>query len=171
MKAKSIVIFSVVAVLLIGGSIATSYTLLKPKPVEKRFIVAEQHHIREVVRADSLIKPAQSVDLSFERSGRVAFVYKNVGDTVKAGDLLMKLDNGTEATLISQARALLRQRQAGLSAADVEIYQAAVDAAKADLDKTKTDTQATITTAQAAVDIAQNNLKLASGGDQSQIVG
>ncbi len=171
MKAKSIIIFSVAAVVLIGGSIAVSTVLLKPKQVEKRSVSAEQHHIREVVRADGEIKPAQSVDLSFERSGRIARISKNVGDTVKAGDTLMELENGTEATLVAQARALLAQKQAGSSATEIDIYQAAVDAANADLDKTKTDTQATITTAQTAVETAQNNLKLASGGDQSQIVG
>lgn len=170
MNVKNSLIFGTVAVVGIGGSIALSYTLLKPKPIEKRFVTAEQHHIREVVRADGTIKPAQSVDLSFERGGRIARVYKNVGDHVKAGDLLMELENGTEATLVSQARALLEQRRAGASDAEINIYKAAVDIAKADVDKTKTDGQATITVAQAALETAQNNLKLASGGERSQIV-
>lgn len=171
MKAKTILTLSVAAIVLIGGSVAASYALLKPKAIEKLFLSAESHHIREVVRADGIIKPAESVDLSFERSGRISRVFKHVGDTVKAGETVMELENGTEATLVEQARALLQQRQAGFSAADIDIYRAAVDAAKADLDKTKTDAQATVATAQSAVEIAQNNLKLASGGDQSQIVG
>jgi multidrug efflux pump subunit AcrA (membrane-fusion protein) len=170
MNTKNRIIFGATAVVLMGGSIALSYTLLKPKPVEKNFVTAEAHHMKEVVRADGTVKPAQSVDLSFERGGRIARVYKNVGDSVKAGEVLMELENGTEATLVSQARALLEQRRAGASEAEINIYKAAVDIAKADTEKTKTDTQALIMTAQAALETAQNNLKLASGGDQSQIV-
>ncbi len=171
MKTQKILLFGIVAMVLIGGSIALSYALLKQKPIEKRSILAGQHHILEAVRVDGVIQPAQSVDLSFERGGRIARLYKNVGDSVKAGDILAELENAAEGTVVSQARALLAQKRAGLSAADIDVYKAAADAARADLDKTKTDTQASVDTAQAAVDTAQNNLKFAAGGDQSQIVG
>ncbi len=171
MISKKYLLFGVVTVLLLGGSLAVSAALLKPQTIETVTVAAEQRHLQEVVHADGKIVPAQNVDLSFERAGRIAHVYKNVGDTVKAGEVLLELEHGTESTMIAQARAYLVQKQAGFSATEIDIYRAATDAANADLEKTKTDTQATITAAQSMVETAQNNLKLASGGDQSQIVG
>ena len=171
MISKQHLLFGGASVLLLGGSIGASYALLSSHAPEQRSVAVEARHLREVVTASGDIQPAQNADLSFERSGRIARVYKNVGDSVHAGDLLMELDNGTEGTLVAQARALLEQKQAGASSAEIGIYQAAADAAKADLDKTKSDAQASVLTAQSAIETAQNNLKLAAGGNQSEIVG
>jgi len=146
------------------------FFLLKERSPQYRTITPEKRHVQEVIHANGTVQAGQAVDLSFVRSGRVKTLAVAVGDTVKAGQMLAELDNGTEAAQIGQARAALDQRAAGSTPSQIAIYQAAVDAAQADLDKTKTDTAASVSTAQSAVDAAQNNLKLNSNGDQSQIV-
>jgi len=170
MKPKDLIIFLVISVLLVGGTAAASFYFLKPKEAALPFVSAETHHVQERVRTNGLVKASQDVDLSFERSGRVARVNATVGQHVKAGDILLELENSAEGAQVQQARALLAQKQAGSTSAEIAFYQAAVDAAKADLEKTKADTAATIATAQSAVETAQNNLKLADGGENSQIV-
>jgi len=169
MTKKSIFLIVGGAAVMCGVVGLTYWLLLKPTPVKYQYVSAEKRNVRETIKASGSIKPSQSVDLSFERSGRVSRVYVKIGDTVKAGQTLMQLDNSIEGAQVNQARALLNQRQAGTSQTEIEIYQASADAAKADLEKTKTDTAALVTTAQAALDAAQNNLKLASAGD-SEIV-
>jgi HlyD family secretion protein len=171
MKTKDLVIFLIISLAVVGGAGVGAYVWLKPSVPEIPFVTAEMHHLEERVRANGVVKASQDVDLSFERSGRVARVNATVGQHVKAGDVLLELENSAEGAMVQQARALLAQKQAGATSADIAFSQAAVDAAKADLEKTKADTAASIATAQSAVDTAQNNLKLANGGEDSQIVG
>jgi HlyD family secretion protein len=170
MSKKSIILIVAGALVMFGVVGVTYKLLLKPTVVAYQYATAEARNVRETVKAIGAITPSQSVDLSFERSGRVSRVFVKVGDAVKAGQTLMQLDNSAEGAQVLQARALLNQRQAGTSPSEIGIYQAAADAAKADLEKTKADTAAQITTAQAALDTAQNNLKIASSGDDSEIV-
>ncbi|HVM91129.1 MAG TPA: efflux RND transporter periplasmic adaptor subunit [Verrucomicrobiae bacterium] len=170
MKTKDLVIFLIISLVVVGGAGIGAYVWLKPSAPEIPFVTAETHHVQERVRSNGEVKASQDVDLSFERSGRIAHVNATVGQHVKAGDVLLELENSAEAAMVQQARALLAQKQAGATSADIAYAQAAVDAAKADVEKTKADTAASIATAQSAVDTAQNNLKLADGGEDSQIV-
>lgn len=171
MNRKQLAIFIAISVVLLGATGAAAYYLFREKPPEQHFVQAEARHINETVRTNGSVEAAQDVDLSFERTGRVAKATLKVGDHVKAGDVLVELENAAEGALVQQARALLQQKQAGATASEIAFYQAAADAASADVDKTKSDTAAAIATAQAAVDTAENNLKLANGGDESLVVG
>jgi RND family efflux transporter MFP subunit len=170
MKKSGIIIFASISILAIGGTSIAAYTLLQPKAVALSYVAAEKHHVKQIVTATGPVSASQNIDLSFERSGRIAVVAHNVGDTVKAGDVLMQLDNATEGSIVQQSQALLSQKQAGATDSDIAYAKAAVDAARADADKTKADTAATVSAAQAALDTAQNNLKLAAAGDDSAIV-
>lgn len=170
MNQKNILVF-VGVTLVVGGSVAlAARTLLRPQAPTYQYLSPTTHRLEERVQATGVVKPAQSVDLSFERGGRIALVQVNVGDTVRVGQPLVELDHTAESALVSQASALLRQREAGTSESEVAIYQAAVEAARADLEKTKTDTAASVSVAQAALESAQNNLRETSLGEESQIV-
>jgi RND family efflux transporter MFP subunit len=171
MKTKDLIIFLAIALVAVGGSGVAAYVWLKPSALQIPLVSAETHHLQERVRANGDVKASQDVDLSFERSGRVARVSATVGQHVKTGDLLLELENSAEAAMVQQARALLAQKQAGATSADIAFAQATVEAANADLEKTKADTASLIATAQSALDTAENNLKLANGGEDSQIVG
>ncbi len=171
MKKSGIIIFASISILAIGGTRFAAYELLQPKAVNLAYVTAVKHHVKQVVSATGPVSASQNIDLSFERSGRIAVVTHKVGDIVKAGDVLMQLDNATEGSIVQQARAMLDQKRAGSTPSEIAFYKAAVDAARADADKTKSDTDATVSAAQAALDTAQNNLKMASAGDDSAIVG
>ncbi len=167
---KKSILFTVAAVLIMGGSIAAALTVgTKPKTTPYTYVTAEKRTLREEVRASGAIIPSQNVDLSFQTAGRIARVNVKINDVVKTGDPLMELDNAAQAAQVAQARAMIDQKNAGATPADIAVAQAAADAAQADLEKTKADAASTIATAQSALDTAQNNLKLAEGGEGSQV--
>ena len=81
---KTIVIFSILAI--IGGVILGAYGYFGGnKFPDYDFITAEKKDLIQEVSVTGRVKPAESVDLAFERSGRVTSVGAIVGDKVKTG--------------------------------------------------------------------------------------
>ncbi|MDD4610645.1 MAG: efflux RND transporter periplasmic adaptor subunit [Patescibacteria group bacterium] len=163
---KIIVILGVLIILTIFGV----YYFTRTPKISYQYDEVEQGKIAEEVKADGQVKTAENVDLSFQVSGKIKEAKVQVGDKVKTGQILLTLDNADYAAQLAQAQANLNQKLAGPSEAEANIYKAAAEIAMADLEKSKTDTVGNINAAQAALDIAQNNLKLADGGQNSQII-
>jgi len=101
-----------------------------------------------MVAASAVVVPLNEARLSFTSIGRVTEVNVKVGDKVKAGDILVKLDTGileakikeAEANLLAaqiQVKYLIRigtdEKHLELAEADVQRAQALVDSAKASL--------------------------------------
>ncbi len=97
-----------------------------------------------VVTADGIIQPVQSADLNFIVPGTVAAVDVNVGDDVKKGDVLAKLDDAVVQEQIAQAEAAvalaqaqLTQLQTGATSAERTAAQAELDAAQKNFDRVR----------------------------------
>jgi len=99
---KKVFIYAVIAIAIIiglvvgfsngnGGEVAT---------------VTREDIIQEVA-ATGKVDPNQSVDLGFDKSGRVGSVYINIGETVKQGDTIAALDAGEISADLAKARAVL----------------------------------------------------------------
>src|SRR3989338_1502487 len=69
------------------------------------FILAKRGEIKEEVSVTGKVKPARSVELGFERAGRVSSSPVSVGDRVFAGEILMKLESSELAAELAQAEA------------------------------------------------------------------
>jgi HlyD family secretion protein len=65
--------------------------------------------------AEGALEPAQSVELSFGIGGEVAEVLVKEGDTVKAGDVIARLDSAAQRNAVAQAEAALAVAQANLA--------------------------------------------------------
>ena len=78
------------------------------------------------------MKPAESVDLAFERSGRVTSVGAIVGDKVKTGQVLLILDRRQLSAEVSRAAANVEGTKASLRQ-----YEAAVIREEANLEELK----------------------------------
>ncbi len=78
------------------------------------YITAEKSDLIQEVSVTGKVKPAESVDLAFERSGRVAGVSVRVGDTVHAGQILTQLESGELSAQLLQAQANLAAEEAKL---------------------------------------------------------
>lgn len=129
---------------LIGGGVAAlaiagfGWAFLSPTKIVYRYSTAARQKITETVSASGVIKAANGVDLSFERSGIIRRINVNAGDSVKAGEVLATLSNGVEAGQVAEAKAALETADAnyqrvlaGASGEDIAVSRAAVAAAEA----------------------------------------
>ncbi|MDD5750733.1 MAG: efflux RND transporter periplasmic adaptor subunit [Candidatus Pacebacteria bacterium] len=114
MKKKKLIIWisvpAAVVVLIAVGVIMNKIN--KPLPYE--FTTAKIQNIIQEVSITGKVKPANAVDLAFEKSGRVAGIYADVGDAVEAGDALAALDTSELQAQLKEAKAQLEIQQANL---------------------------------------------------------
>ena len=125
-----------------------------------------------VVVADAKVVPVQSAGLSVATNGVVAEVLVREGERVKAGDVLLRVENARQEAAVAQARAQLRRAEAqlaqlnsGARPQEIDQAQAAVEAARAQLAKVRvTGPPLDITIAEAEVRRAEAQLELLTLG-------
>lgn len=96
------------AVLVLGGLIAFNQN---GNGREETFVVRRGDFIKEI-SVSGKVTPAESVDLSFSETGRVANLNVKVGDKVTSGQILANLPTGTSFSELQAARANLAQKLA-----------------------------------------------------------
>lgn len=115
-------------------AVAVGYTYLAPQsPPQYITASVERGSISSVVRASGSVEAVVSVDVSSQLSGRVAEVFVDYNDSVKAGQPLARLDQGIFAAHVSETRAALMVAKAKL-----QFAQAAVERAKTAVDNAHT---------------------------------
>jgi HlyD family secretion protein len=92
------------------------------------------------VSVSGKVVPADTVDLAFNQTGRVAGVFADVGDIVPAGTVLASIENGDVRGEVLQKEAALEAAQADLDALkrgarpeEIAVSQGAVDSASVTL--------------------------------------
>lgn len=151
-----VVVVLLVAFLTIGGG----SNLISPKPTPAP--IAALVDYENLVTASGTLVPVKRANLAFRVPGQIAQISVKVGDQVKAGDVLMRLEASEAEAAVKAVRATLAQLQAGATKEDLAIAQANLDMAKAQLLKVRagaTVEEATI--AKASLDRAAANLKSA----------
>ena len=141
-----------------------------------RSSTVERGTLLVAVSASGSIEPNRRVNLTFETPGRVAEVAVEVGQAVKAGDLLARLDTTQLELQVRQAQAALdaaeaqlaqlkappRPEQIAAAEANVRAAEAQVSAASANLSQLVSGaTAAQIAAAEAQVASAQTQYKMA----------
>lgn len=71
-------------------------------------------NITQTVSVAGKVRPTANVDLALEKSGRVARVYKNIGDAVAIGQIIVQLENGDLTADLAEAEANVKAQQAEL---------------------------------------------------------
>jgi len=155
--------------LTVGGGVYAKY-FGEEKGPEYDFVKVERGDLKQTVDATGIVRSADHINLHFELGGTVENIVVKEGDIVKVGDLLTNLRLAELNASVSQAQANLNQKLAGSTKEDIRYYESAVDVADADLEKTKADKENAISVAESGVSTAKNNLNLAVGGENSQIV-
>ncbi len=116
--------------------------------------------------ADAIVVPATRANLSMSTGGTIAELAVAEGETVEAGQLLLRLDAPRLDAALTQAEATLAQAEAGLAQAE-----SAHDRAVAALDKLNAGARAEeIAGAEAAVAAAQANLQRLRDGASNEDV-
>ena len=138
MERRTIVAIIVVAVLLGLGYYGYTYYAAREPQDSPPEIVEEE--IPRVVSATGVVVPARWAALSFQTGGRLEEITVEVGDEVKKGRLLARLDATTPERQVAQAeaglamaRAQLAQVRAGVRPEEIAVAEAGLAAAQAGL--------------------------------------
>ena len=125
-----------VVVLLGGGlAIAKQQGLIGKEPsTEVEFTKAKKADIIERVSASGKIQPEIEVKLSPDVSGEIVGLYVNEGDSVRAGQLLLKIRPDNYESLLSRAeaqvnssKASVEQSKSGQSQSESRLLKAKID--------------------------------------------
>ncbi len=105
----------VVGVLAIGAGVLAAYAFggNEPRPEE---VEVTRGTVVETVSVTGRVKPASSVDLAFERSGKIARVLAKVGDRVEARVALVELSADDLRAEVREAEAQVATETANLEA-------------------------------------------------------
>ena len=133
----------VILAVLLAGVIRYAYFSGDNAP-EYDFIIVEKRELVQEVSVTGRVKPAESVDLAFEISGKVSRVYVGVRDSIYAGQSLVALSSQELSARLDQAVANLESEQAkldelkrGTRSEEIQSYQTKVDNAKKSLENTE----------------------------------
>jgi len=131
---------TIVLMIIVFGGVATYFLFIKKSALSPEIFVAKRGDVVQEVSVTGKTKPAESVDLAFEKSGKVVFVAVKVGDRVFAGQTLVSQFNNDISSQLDQAKASVKEQEAkleelkkGTRPEEIQIQQVKVDNAKADL--------------------------------------
>src|SRR6516165_12632818 len=118
--------FGVVAALVCALAVGLGYSYSQESSAP-RFLTApiERGSISNLIKASGTVEAVVSVDVSSQLSGRIAAVFVNFNDSVKAGQPIAQIDQEIFAARVNEARAALR-----VARATAQVEKAALERAK-----------------------------------------
>ncbi len=126
------------------------YFIFKPKGITETLATAEIKNLQQTVLATGQVTSSTDLSMSFIASGVIHDIPVFVGQKVKKGTVLARLEQGNEAAAVTSALGQLKVAQAnyqklleGATDAELTVVKTSLDNAKADLNRT-IDQQATI---------------------------
>ncbi len=162
MTKKKIIIISAIV---IAAGFGSYQFFKKPKQALYDFVVAIKGNIVQEVSVTGTVTPAKKIDLQFQAQGEIKEIKIKVGDQVKAGDELVKLNiSELNSQLLDKqaslelAKAKLNQLLAGASQEDIKLSETAVLNAEDNLDKIKESAIKDVASSEASVSAAQVTL-------------
>jgi HlyD family secretion protein len=183
MRGKGLLVLPALAVVMGTGYLVAGRRAGKPAGLMPTVRV-ERGSVELTVSADGILKPLTTVVVKSYAGGRVDVLAVDVGDRVKPGDLIAKIDPTDSLTTYDQARADLNAAEAklkqtqdqsnaqpALTRAAIAQAEAGYDSAVKDLQRLQQATQpqtsaqarATLDKARASLDIAEKELTRAQG--------
>ena len=104
-KTWIIIILAIVILALIGLAIKKGNS--KPKGISVKVEESKKRTLKETVSASGRIFPAKEVKISSDVSGEIVELYVMEGDSVKAGQLLAKIDPESYVSVVQRGQASL----------------------------------------------------------------
>ena len=140
------------------------FSIPKKKADTFTIVQAKRSTVTELVSGTGKVKPAQAVDLGFEKSGKITAVYFDVGQRVNEGDVLAEVSNADLSAQVRQAGAAIKSAQASLDiqkanlaavkkgsrAEDLQTATTTLNNAKTNLDTVKSKADSDLVSAYAA---------------------
>ncbi|HBX16490.1 MAG: Efflux transporter, RND family, MFP subunit [Candidatus Magasanikbacteria bacterium GW2011_GWC2_41_17] len=139
---RNIVIFAILIVIFIFGA----WKLSRPTPTQITTAKVERGKLVQSIEPSGTIKTKSEINLNFDATGRIAAINVKVGDIVKSGQMLAKLDTKNLDSNVMQAAADLEKAKGNLAAYEagstletIAQYEADVQKAEANLLKAQVD--------------------------------
>lgn len=101
-------------IIVLAGIFVYFIFIRKSNPLPET-VIAKRGTVTEIVSVTGNVKPTEEVELAFEKSGKVSYANVEVGTLVKAGQVLVGLDNSDIRAQLDGAKADLRAEEAKLS--------------------------------------------------------
>ncbi len=124
-------LWATAAVVVLGCLGVYGYTVLaKPASVvdPSRVVAVERGNLARSVVATGKIEPIAKVEIKSKANGIIKDLKVEIGDRVRAGQVLAELDRDNLAARLREARAALTGSQANLGAAEAELAKNQVEA-------------------------------------------
>jgi HlyD family secretion protein len=111
-------------VIVIGALVAVNAAARRDRGVEVRLEEVQRRNLVATVTASGQIAAKRSVDISADITGRIIAIPFEEGDTVREGDLLVRIDPSQYEAAVAQARASLSSAEASAIQAEANGDQA-----------------------------------------------
>jgi len=139
-RKKSFIVVSIVILIILVGY----FMFGGKKTAGYEFVITKKGELVQEVDVTGKIKPVSEVSLAFKNSGKISQIYANIGERVRVGQSLVKLDNGDAYAQLQWAEANLKAQQAKLEESklgsrqeEIQIQVVKVESAKKSLDDAK----------------------------------
>jgi multidrug efflux pump subunit AcrA (membrane-fusion protein) len=137
----------IIVVIIVVAVVAIYFFMVSGNKSSYEFAEARLGDVSQEVSVTGKVKPAESVDLAFEKSGKISSIAINIGDKVVAGQILASLSS---SDLVAQ----LAQAQASLDKEIIKLAELKVGTRNEEIQIAQTN----VTSAQNSLTNAQNSL-------------
>jgi HlyD family secretion protein len=138
-KKNNWLLFGLIAAVFALGGIAFYKSKQKPKGTEVEMGKVELKTIYETVSASGKVYPEKEIKISSDVSGEIVELYVKEGDSVKAGQLLLRIDPDTYVSAVERGKAAVNSSKSQLSMArsQIEANRAQAEQIRAQLENAK----------------------------------
>lgn len=105
---------AIIVVVVLIVSVGSYFFFIREKKPLFNTMIAQRGNIVQEVSVTGRVKPARSVELAFEKGGRVSAARVDIGDRVFVGQTLVSLENADLLAELAQAEAGVKLQQAKL---------------------------------------------------------
>jgi HlyD family secretion protein len=166
MRLKKTLAWSVVGLVAAAGvAVLVWLNPFAEEPEPPRLVTVTRGELVETASLSGKVDANAQVEVKSRASGEVIEIAVKIGDLVKAGDLLVKLDPADETRAVAQAEASLQTANARLSRAQVALEVARLQATEAKAKYESRDKDNLISKEE--LRIARNNWEIAEGNVKS----
>lgn len=151
----------VVAVVGVGGYVLSGFNTASASVEPSRLATVERSTMVKSVVATGKVEPISKVEIKSKANGIIERLRVEVGDVVKAGDILAELDKEDLNARVREARANLQAAEAGLAGSRAQLEKNKVEAEGPDVEFARR-------AAQRADDLYQQKLMPQSELDQAR---
>lgn len=158
-----LILGGIVALLVIFLLVAKSAGWIgKEKPTEVEFVKASKSDITETVSASGKIQPEVEVKITPDVPGEIIALYVKEGDSVKKGQLLLKIQPENYISITQRAEAVVNQTKASAEQAKSTIAQSEARLARVQMEYNRQKKLFEDKVVSAAdLEVAETNLKVA----------